>query len=101
MGHDVVGVSEVPELRGRSDEDILDLADAEQRAVVTHNFADFLALASDWAVAGRQHAGLVLVPISFQRRGASAYIAACDEVLRAYPAAQALRGQIVWTRSTG
>jgi predicted nuclease of predicted toxin-antitoxin system len=71
-GYDVEAVSEMPHMRGRSDEDVISYAASQKRAVVTHNFADFLALVSDWAASGREHWGIVLVPTGFQRRGVGA-----------------------------
>jgi hypothetical protein len=98
-GHDVVAVSEVRELRGRSDDDILAQATRDERAVVTHNFADFLSIAGEWSTASRAHSGLVLVPIGFQRRGIGAYIISLEAILEAHPAVDALRDLIVWAET--
>lgn len=98
-GHDVEAVSEISLVRGRSDDDVLSYAAREKRAVVTHNFADFLAIAADWEAAERDHWGLVLVPTRFQRRGVGAYLAACEAVLAAYPEADGLRGRVIWAES--
>jgi predicted nuclease of predicted toxin-antitoxin system len=60
-GLDVQAVVERADLRGASDEQVLDTATAEQRVVVTRNVGDFMLLHRRWHAAGRQHAGLVLV----------------------------------------
>lgn len=92
-GHDVVAVAEARELRGRSDDEVFTFAAAQKRVVVTHNFADFLAIAAE---DGRLHPGLVLVPIGFQRRGIGAYVTALEALLAIHPEPDALQGQIVW-----
>jgi hypothetical protein len=47
-------------MRGRSDEEHLEFAAAEGRAVYTYNIADFNRLHASWLRAGRGHAGLIL-----------------------------------------
>lgn len=65
---DVVAVAASPSLRGRSDEDLLAHAAADQRALVTENVVDFMSLAMQWAGASRVHAGLVFThPQRFNR----------------------------------
>ena len=95
-GHDVVAVAEFSGLRAADDETILNAATVAGRAVVTHNFADFLAIAAEWTGAGRSHAGIVLVPVGFQRQGVGAYISALDELLRTAPTASAIGSTVVW-----
>jgi len=60
-GHDVRALDQEPELEALEDEDVLGLATAEQRILVTHNVSDFPAILRDWASAGRPHAGVILV----------------------------------------
>jgi hypothetical protein len=57
-GHDVVAVQE-RRWHQASDEDLLDNCAAEERALVTNNVGDFVAIAQRWAGEGRHHAGLV------------------------------------------
>lgn len=45
---------------GRSDEDQLRYATAQERVLVTFDRRDFLILARQWAVTNRSHAGLIL-----------------------------------------
>jgi hypothetical protein len=43
-----------------SDEDQLAYAASVGRAIFSHNIADYVKLAQDWAGAGRDHAGIIL-----------------------------------------
>ena len=64
LGLDVYGVVERAELRGLSDDLVLDLASREERVLVTCNIPDFLQLGHQWRADGRVHAGAVLVASS-------------------------------------
>ncbi|MCB0989221.1 MAG: DUF5615 family PIN-like protein [Microthrixaceae bacterium] len=65
---DIVAVTEIAELRGTADADLLVWAAAHQRAIVTENIRDFVPLAQRWAAAGQDHAGLVFTnPRRFHR----------------------------------
>ena len=57
-GHDVVSVHESPG-SGTPDEQLLDHARAEGRALLTENVRDYRPLAEALLVAGDSHAGLV------------------------------------------
>lgn len=59
-GHDVVAVTERPELRGQPDTVVFAIAQAEARAIVTENAVDFRPLVQEVLERGAQHAGLVL-----------------------------------------
>lgn len=61
-------------------------ATAEGRALVTANVVDFLALAALTVRANAEHAGIVLVPSSFQSDDFAAIARAVVEVVRRYPA---------------
>ncbi len=50
-----------PQLEALEDEEVLGLATAEERILVTHNVSDFPAILRDWASASRSHAGVILV----------------------------------------
>lgn len=63
-GLDVYGVVERPELRGLSDDLVLDVATRELRVLVTCNVPDFLQLGHQWRAEGREHAGMLLVSTS-------------------------------------
>lgn len=60
-GHDVLALSERPDLEGLADPEVLELAAAEDRILVTRNSRDFAPLLRQWAEAGRSHAGGVLI----------------------------------------
>ncbi len=60
-GHDVLALSEHPELEGLHDPEVLALAAEEARILITRNSKDFAPLLREWAEAGRYHAGCILV----------------------------------------
>lgn len=67
-GHDAVAVKECAELVGMSDEDLLRVAAADERAVVTENVKDFAPLHQLIAAAGQRHSGLIFThPRRFPR----------------------------------
>ena len=60
-GHDVVATAADPSLRGLKDPDLFDVAQRQERALVTYNRADFEAIVRDYAGRNREHHGLVIV----------------------------------------
>jgi hypothetical protein len=58
-GHDVVAITERPELRGQPDAVIFATAQREGRAIVTENVIDFRPQAAIELQFGRSHAGLI------------------------------------------
>lgn len=60
-GHEVRTLDQEPELEALADEQVLALATAESRILVTHNIHDFPAILRQWAQAGQSHAGVILV----------------------------------------
>ncbi|HWF49268.1 MAG TPA: DUF5615 family PIN-like protein [Solirubrobacteraceae bacterium] len=88
-GHDVVAVTERPELRSLSDFEVFAAAQQEGRAVVTENVADFIPLANHADQRGDPHHGLVLVdPASYPRgsRGTiGRMVTELDRLLRGHP----------------
>lgn len=71
---DANAVTERPELRALADSDLFALAQAEQRAVVTEDIADFSVIADDYDLRGQAHFGLVLVPSGAYPRSSPATI---------------------------
>jgi predicted nuclease of predicted toxin-antitoxin system len=70
-GHEVRAVDEERALDGCEDEEILRLAAAERRILVTLDAADFPRLAREWLETGRSHCGCaVLVGIGHHEFGA-------------------------------
>jgi len=95
-GYDVIAVAERDDLVGRSDRAIFEIANSEQRALVTNNIKDFRPLASEWLAQGRLHGGLILLPSSRTRTRSAipALVAAIEGVLREHP--DGLNGSECW-----
>jgi predicted nuclease of predicted toxin-antitoxin system len=76
FGHDVKAVAERPDLTASSDRNILEVACAEGRTVITNNIKDFRPLAAEWLARGQVHPGLILLPSTHTRtRTAAAALA--------------------------
>lgn len=60
-GHDVLSLAEDAVFEGISDPQVLELATAEGRVLITRNSRDFAPLAREWAEAQRTHPGIVLI----------------------------------------
>jgi hypothetical protein len=60
-GHDVLALAEDPLLESLEDDDVLELAAATGRILVTHDVEDSPQLLREWAAEGRSHAGVILV----------------------------------------
>lgn len=60
-GHDVLALAEDATFEGLSDPQVLELASAQRRVLVTRNSRDFAPLARQWAEAERPHAGIILI----------------------------------------
>jgi predicted nuclease of predicted toxin-antitoxin system len=60
-GHDVRAADEERELDGLTDEELLSIAAAEERILVTFDVKDFPVIARRWAEAGRPHMGCAIV----------------------------------------
>lgn len=70
---DAVAITELLEMRGLQDEDVLAWATSQGRAVVTENVADFTVIVGRWAQQRREHAGLILTNPRGFHRGSIAY----------------------------
>jgi NADP-dependent 3-hydroxy acid dehydrogenase YdfG len=86
-GLDVVSAAERSDLIEALDQEVIDTATREQRAVVTNDIKDFRPLAAGRLVDGQGHAGLILLPASrSRRRNATGTLAdAIETVMRAHP----------------
>lgn len=60
-GHDARAIHADAALRSLPDEQVLALATAESRILVTRNIHDFADLDRDWKLEGRVHGGIVYV----------------------------------------
>lgn len=60
-GHDVLAIAEIPTHAGLPDEQVLALAAAEGRVLVTRNAKDFDRITRRWASREQAHAGVLLI----------------------------------------
>jgi len=60
-GLDTIAVSADPAIRGMTDPELFALAQEQGRTVVTYNRADFEAIVREYASAGTEHHGLLIV----------------------------------------
>jgi predicted nuclease of predicted toxin-antitoxin system len=98
-GHDVVAIKEHPECQATSDPEVVSLARAERRAIVTNNVRDFRPLHAELVAAGGdRHAGMVFVPANVPRtKAATGQLAAALEVkLAEYPGDDDLANGETW-----
>jgi Domain of unknown function (DUF5615) len=87
-GHDAVAIAEREEWQSLSDPDVVALARAEQRAVVTANLRDFRPLHAELVAAGGEgHTGIVFVTASFRltREATGRIVDALEVRLAEYP----------------
>ena len=80
-GHDVQAIDSEPELEGLSDPEVLQLAAAEGRVLVTANIRDFEPLLREWAGEGRPHAGVMLAPSSVRNEAFRVLISGAEETI--------------------
>jgi len=95
-GLDVEAINARPAMRGAFDDQVMELAVAEERAVVTNNIKDFRPIAAARMAEGAGHAGLILLP-STRSRSRSAINALADgieTIMRANP--NGLEGSERW-----
>lgn len=97
-GHDVVSVSERADLIGVSDSDLLRLAAAERRAIVTENVADFVELTRHFAAREDDHVGVIFTSSRFPRSRATigVFVRQLRRFLRVRQQDTALLNQIHW-----
>ena len=83
---DVIAVAERADLRGAPDEDLLDWALSENRALVTDNQRDFIPIHHRRIASGSDHRGLILTTNRRFPRGQPAttgkLVMALEELLR-------------------
>lgn len=86
-GHDIQAVVDRRDLAGRSDRVILEIAAAEERAVITNNVKDVRPLAAERLARGESYAGLILLPSTRTRtRGAVEMLGnAIGQILHEHP----------------
>lgn len=94
-GHDVLAAQEGTRgLRNLSDEDLLQAAVADRRALLTENIGDLAPIAHEWLAIGRDHYGVLFTsPKSMPRtdEAIGLYVRSLDEFMRSHPDEAALR----------
>jgi predicted nuclease of predicted toxin-antitoxin system len=84
VGFDVVAGSSQPHTRNITDEELLEVAAADRRVLVTENVADFMVLATRWAADQRKHSGIVLTHHGKFNRSRSSYPGSLIRALSAF-----------------
>ena len=98
-GHDVVSVKERPDLEGLRDEQLFPLMAAEQRAILTENWADFGRLMQQAAASGMTHYGVVFSSrqqLPRSRETVGLYVDVLGDFLARHRAVDALRDSSRW-----
>lgn len=96
-GHDVRALDSEVELEELSDPEVLELAAAESRVLVTANIRDFEPLLREWAGEGHSHAGVILVP-STVRNESFGVLISCVEKTLADTAQEEWANRVEWLR---
>ena len=84
-GHEVRAADEERKLDGMPDDNLLALATAESRILVTFNLADFPRIVRRWAEEGHAHAGCAIV-VGIDHSEFGTIIRVIERVLDARPA---------------
>lgn len=103
-GYDAVAIAERTEWTSLSDDEVMELARAQLRAVVTNNLRDYRPRAAAAALpGGRGHHGMIFIPGSYRlRRSEIGRITqALLEQLTAYPGDRDLCNQETWLSQAG
>jgi hypothetical protein len=98
-GHDVAPVAGNSDREARSDPEVLALARAEHRAVVTNNLRDFRPLHHEAITpGGAGHFGMIFMPGSYRRTRADTgrIIAALEAILVQHPGENDLANAEAW-----
>lgn len=80
-GHDAIAVAERPDLVALGDPELFAAAQAEQRAVVTENVADFMAIDARYRADGEKHFGPLFVLKSNLPRNRAQFVGAMTGAL--------------------
>ena len=98
-GHDVQAVAGHPDREALSDLEVLELARAEHRAVVTNNLREFRPLHHEAILpGGGGHFGMVFMPSNYRRTRADAgrISTALDAILVRFPGEKDLANGEAW-----
>lgn len=81
-GHDARALDSEAELEGLADPEVLELAVAEGRVLVTANIRDFEPLLREWAEEARSHAGVLLIPPSIRNEHFGVLISGVEKAIK-------------------
>lgn len=95
---DVVAVCERRELRGLSDRDLFEYAQAAERALVTYNRDDFLELDRLYRSENRPHGGIVMLNPKRFRQGLTSIGPLVESLDRLIAAGRPYESFIEWLR---
>lgn len=98
-GHDVESIAGHPDREARSDPEVLALARAEHRAVVTNNLRDFRPLHHEAITpGGAGHFGMIFVPSGYRRSRADTgrMVVALEAILAEHPGETDLANGKAW-----
>lgn len=97
-GHDVIAVTEDDQLRGLPDAELFAHARSAGCAIVTQDYADFVALVRAAAIDEVEHYGVIFVPRRFwsSLRDLDGLLAALERFLADQRSEDALSNGIVW-----
>ena len=98
-GHDVQAITGQPQHEAMSDAEVMDLARAQRRAVVTNNLVDFRPLHHEAiAPGGPGHFGMVFIAGGYRRTGADVgrIVEALEAKLAAFPGERDLADGETW-----
>ncbi|MBI2982806.1 MAG: DUF5615 family PIN-like protein [Chloroflexi bacterium] len=101
-GHDAIASLERDDLRGLSDDAVLDLARSLRRVVVTRDVGDYAGLARRLRGEDRDHHGVVLVSprrFSAAAEGIGALVRALDALLKEHRGNDDLVNDVMWLGS--
>ncbi|HEY2767810.1 MAG TPA: DUF5615 family PIN-like protein [Solirubrobacteraceae bacterium] len=98
-GHDVLAIAERAEWLSPGDDEVIELARAQRRAIVTNNLRDYRPRAAAAALpGGPSHYGMVFIPGAYRLRKADigGIVLALLERLAAHPEENGLHNQETW-----
>lgn len=96
--YDVRALDSDMEIEGLVDPEVLELAAAEGRVLVSANIRDFEPLLREWAGERRSHAGVILVPASVRNEAFGVLISGIRATL-AYVTKEGWVDRVEWLRS--
>lgn len=94
-GHDMRALDQEPQHAGLADDEVLRLATADSRIVVSHDVNTFPALLRDFAHRGEHHAGAIII-IAIRSRDFDLITRAVETRLARYPLQQQWRNLTVF-----